>query len=300
MDEKLVDITQYVGDDRNKRSIFAIGAAIVSTFIKGALFFLQRKRELVMREDIKRIRDKTYILEETVGHLDENLIMLARVTNEHFNMVGSNISTIRNEIGSLRSHVRIMNNDFMRLNTTVNWLRIFAVNNRLLARTNAKSIDTLNRVTEYIDTTENTLNRMLTGFQDLEMRKFPESLISRANLAQAIQGMRQNIHDKFPGQTLLISNPKDIYLQNDVSYSIENNIIIIQVPLFLKETHSRIMTLFKIHTTFVQFNTQDSQQNEQIATYTKLKMSHKYYATNDEYYFNSSKRRRPKGMYSLS
>ena len=68
MDEKLVDIKQYVGDDRNKRSIFAIGAAIVSTFIKGESFFLQRKRELVMREDINRIRDKTYKLEETIEH----------------------------------------------------------------------------------------------------------------------------------------------------------------------------------------------------------------------------------------
>ena len=80
-----------------------------------------------MREDIKRIRDKPYISEDTIGHLDENLIMLAKITNDNFNIEGSNISTIRNEIGSLKSLVRIMNNDFMRLNSTVNWLRTFAL-----------------------------------------------------------------------------------------------------------------------------------------------------------------------------
>ena len=43
MNKKLADIMVYGRDDREKRALLAIGAAIVSSFIKGASFFLSEE-----------------------------------------------------------------------------------------------------------------------------------------------------------------------------------------------------------------------------------------------------------------
>ena len=232
MNEKLADIMAYGRNDRDKRALLAIGAAIVSSFIKGASFFLQRKRENIMREDIRKIRDRTYRLENRMGEFDENLILLAQVTEETFKGIGSSFNTIKGDISELRSLVRIINDDYIRLITSLRWIRVFSINNRLLTRVNAKGLDTLNRVNTYIYESERILDQMLQGFQDLEMGKFPMSLTT---LQQRLDQMREYLHKNFPGQSLLISNPKDIYLQNDISYNIEDGIVVIQIPLFLKE-----------------------------------------------------------------
>ena len=284
MNEKLADIMAYGRDDREKRALLAIGAAIVSSFIKGASFFIQRKREKIMREDIRRIRDRTGRIENRMGEFDENLVLLAQVTEETFRRMGNNISTIKGDISELKALVRIINDDYIRLNTSLRWIRTFTINNRLLTRVNAKGIDTLNRVNTYIYESEKILDKMLQGFQDLEMGKFPKGLISRTTLQNSITQMREYLHRKFPEQRLLISNPKDIYLQNDISYNIKNGLVIIQIPLFLKESHTTTMILYRVHTTYVPFNTQDSKQHKDIGTYTKLKLSHSHYAVSSEHF----------------
>ena len=191
MNEKLADIMAYGRDDREKRALLAIGAAIVSSFIKGASFFIQRKRENIMREDIRRIRDRTGRLENRMGEFDENLVLLAQVTEETFRRMGNNISAIKGDISELKALVRIINDDFIRLNTSLRWVRVFSINNRLLTRVNAKGIDTLNRVNTYIYESEKILDKMLQGFQDLEMGKFPKGLISRTVLQHSLTQMRE-------------------------------------------------------------------------------------------------------------
>ena len=279
-----MNILIYTADHRGKRGILALGLSLLSGIVKGTTWFIKRKRENVMMKNIDILGARTDILLDKYNDLSERMVTYANVNNEVIKSLHKNLTTIKSDIHYFNGVIKLVQNNFVSLNESLRLVQVYTFNNRIYNMVNAQALQIMAKITEYFRTSESIFETTLNGLHQLEMGEMPIAFVGRRELRDALRHISLKIQKDYPDFELLFSNERDIYKQNDISYHIEGQTLIIQVPLYLKRKLSSPMTLYKIDTVFVPFLTDDTSQDKDRPSFTKLDFPKPYVAINQDYF----------------
>lgn len=261
---------------RHKRGLLAIGASLLSGAFRTASWYLNRKRQNAMLKIIRILQRRNDILTERYMDLSKDMITYTSVANTQIKHLDNQFHKLRNDLYSLH---QITFHGFKVFNKSIQMLKNFGIENRNYITMNARAINVQFQLNNYIITTSDMFTKTLEGFYQLEKGQLPSLFVSRSQLSQALIHVEGTLQSSHPNHDLVFKNPRDIYLQNDVSYILDGHMLVIQIPLYVTRRTTAPMTLYQITTTEVPFITNDNQQDKEHPSFTKLESTFQYIAT---------------------
>ena len=267
-----------------KKRFLGVGAVVsgfvtvANTAMNAYRTFHLKKRLRVLEKDLRMVQELAIDNRRHLQNLYDGLHALASATQ-------SELASIKREINFI--HWRI--NEFMRevgitfdlianiLNDLTKWVQVLQLSADLQANLQLmyQALDEL-RMLILME-----LDKLLRVFTMLHRGKIPVELLPAESLQKLLVNINQEISDKFEGYEILSLNAIDYYDLDSILWAIQENDLIINIPVYIREKDQQNLQLMKVESFLVPWdiNKINSQEEESFtADYTKILLDYTHIA----------------------
>jgi len=241
--------TRQSGKSRRAIGMLALGFAtgIASTINS----IIMRKQLSAMQTTVDALKAENFRLKNKFVELSADVIGIAQITSDHFNALSE---AINQSNANLKSVVRDVNSRLASISATSD-IRFRHVNKRInvMSRKTAVSQYHIQAAERYYATMQEYLSKYENAIIDLMQGKIPPHLIPPHDLVEILGKTRESIAKTHPDFELVFHDIAHYYRQADISYTMQDDHLIILIPLLLKKQNQAPMVLYGIDTCFVPF-----------------------------------------------
>ena len=261
--------------DRSKRGLGMLVFGIVSGLASAVNSVLMRKQLHAMEHTVKTLEDRQFALEDNYIDLREDVIAIAQVTSEKFQQIARNFNATNSAIAALSKQIRVK--VLPQVASTYKDIQILKQTVRILAKRTTRTQYHISLTTEYYNNMIWYLTNYEKGVVDLMQGKLPPSLIDPSEFTIILSKASASIAHTNPEYELVFPFIAHYYRKKDIVYTIENDHLILLLPLLLKKKNQQPLELYAIDTCSVPFdigNKTDQSSNR----HTKVNISPNYIA----------------------
>lgn len=276
---------------RNKRFLPAIAPVVgllfsaANTALSAYRTFSLKKRLRSMHTDMNRIKTVQRKQGEMILSLSNNLEALAEVTQNGFKNVEQLFLLTDQKINTV---IETMNTGFIMLARNIFNLDLRTRILELSSKLQSQTLLLFQASNELRSLVKTDLNSLLETFHILQLGKIPEILVPIPHLESMLIEVNDKIQDQFSGYELLSTNAIDYYSLDSVIWAIQENTLILNIPIYLKETVQEDLQLFRVESFYVPYdiskvNTKVTTNNNGYA-YTRIHLDYSYIAIGRQAY----------------
>ena len=259
---------------RKKRGIGMLVFGIASGLASAVNSILMRRQIGAMQETVDILENKQFELENRFMELSDDVIAIAQITSEHFNELTGMVNRTNQALIILAREINMrMAPLIASIEAKVKYLE---QNLQIIARRTAKSQFQMQITAKHFNSMEWYLNNYETGIIDLMQGKLPTALIQPTDLMDILNKARKQLKQTHPAYELVFPMVAHYYRKTDILYTIENNHLVVIVPLFLKKRNQEPMDLYAISTCYVPFHISNKTSAE--TSHTKVMIEPAYIA----------------------
>ena len=127
------------------------------------------------------------------------------------------------------------------------------------------------RMIKYLSDYTDSIISLLQG-------RLSRELVNPRKLTEILNHAESEIYKIEPEYTLTFRDLNHYYRQTDVVYAVQNNHLIVVIPIFLRGRSQQFLDLYRIESVHVPFNLNDSAADDHNKVYTKIGFENEYFA----------------------
>ncbi len=154
---------------------------------------------------------------------------------------------------------------------------------QLTARTLTTVMEELLQVQDYLNTYENRLHEFMGSLDNLANARLSSTLVDPVSLDRYLKAMEQDIVDTTPDWELALPDIAMYYAEPIIMYSNTPELLVVQIPIFLKRRNQVPMSLYSVHTAQVPMNRKTYENSD--SQFTQIEVHQPYLAVGPNAYF---------------
>ncbi len=154
---------------------------------------------------------------------------------------------------------------------------------QLTARTLTTVVEELLQVQDKRNTYENRLHEFMGSLDNLANAQLSSTLVDPVSLERYLKAMEQDVVDTTPDWELALPDIAMYYAEPIITYSNTPELLVVQIPIFLKRRNQVPMLLYSVHTAQVPMNRKTYENND--TQFTQIEVRQPYLAVGPNVYF---------------
>ena len=269
---------------RVKRGFGMILGQVAQLIVGGVNMYLKYKKETVMKQSIDILRTDLKDQKNKIVSLQDTMTTIAKTSFKKFTELWQNIVQTNHKLEKTIEELHGLGQDVLRISTKV-------ADNRQAIRVLAYAVGRIYEATftilHYYDRLLTELYHKLDGLETLATGRLSHSLIEPEQLKRMLRYVEGDLQNNYVEYELAIREVNIYYDLPTVSYTMVEDMIVIQIPIYVKHYNSEKLELFHVTSVPVPFHA-DTQYPEANGRqpYTRIVPKHDMLAMSDNKYMS--------------
>ena len=239
------------GVSRVKRQIGMVLGQVAKFIVGGVNMYLNYKKETVMKQSISLLQNEMKDQKHKIVALKDTMTSIAKTAFHKIRILWTSIVRTNKELEKTVAQLHDLKRSFVRMNTKVQDNRQAI---RVLAYIVGRFYEATFSILHYYDRLLTELYHKLDGLETLATGRLSHSLIEPEQLKHMLKFVEEDLQDNYVEYELAIKEINIYYDLPSVSYTMIKDMIVIQIPIYIKHYNSEKLDLFHVTSIPVPFH----------------------------------------------